>query len=70
MGNKVRSLDHIKGFNKSVRKLVAPPAKAHCRHIRTKKSYSGETVCLDCNQHWDWNGIAFDPMVDFEPFDE
>lgn len=56
----VRDLDDIPSKPKGV-KLDKPPVKlvAFCKHVRTKSLDSGDTLCLDCDTLWDWDGDPY-----------
>lgn len=56
----VRDLNSIPSKPKGV-KLDPPPKKleAFCKHARTKTLESGDSMCLDCDTIWDWNGEPY-----------
>ncbi len=41
------------------RKLEDPPIVIMCKHVRQRPAkYTGGSICEDCGEEWDWNGMA------------
>ena len=51
----LRDLDSIPSKPKGI-KLDMPPRNQFCKHKNKKILNNGDTICLDCDKLWDWNG--------------
>ncbi len=54
----VRDLNDLKGKSRG-RRVDAPPSGLMCKHVRTRKEGHGDTVCMDCDASWDWQGMPY-----------